>query len=631
MKIITTQFFLFFAVSNAFCQLAEYPIGLQGTAAKKNPAGNRIQATLNLPFFDDFSNPDISGSPDKNLWQSGNSVFLNNGIGVDPPSRNAVTFDGVNAEGKPYDVNNVLAKGFADSLISQPIRMASIDPALRTTVYLSFFYQVKGNGESPDPGDQLIVSYRNSSNRWEPVYTIENSATLDPAVFYQVIIPVTEDRFYHDAFQFRFHNFARLSGPYDTWNVDYVYMNVNRDVNDLSFTDRTISSPLTSLLVDYYSIPFRHFIQDPAGNLKKPAVRLYNLKVGPPQPFSYTSSAVITSKINGQVTSSTLPLDTEQDPNTVLNSQAFLNLTLNKIPDTNAFSPAADSIGVGFKFNISTKDNVPPGPQNGDYDAAKYSPIDFRVNDTIRYNYILSSYYAYDDGTAEYGAGLNQAGSYVAIKYLMKSVTPDTLIGVNIYFPEFGDNTSQSIQLEVRSDLSDKAGSVLSQQTIQVNRSSQNIFKSFPVKPAVLIKGDFYVGWKQLTNASIPVGLDKNTDNGNKIYSNTNGAWIPNTIVVGSMMVRPVFGRGTPDMVTGLETTRHTPIYPNPTSRICYLPAESEVIFTMDITGRKIETDIQDLTDRKALTFLTPVSGMAIIRYSLNGKLFTEKVMVRGE
>ncbi len=638
MKIFIFQLVSLLTLSPAYAQLVEYPIGSYGNYPAKNKATSRTQAvTLNLPFWDDFSTSD--SSINKNLWISGDSVFVNNGIGIHPPSKNVATFDGVDHKGKPYSVNDVLAKGFADQLISQRIRLDLVDPALRPTVFISFFYQVKGRGESPDPGDQLVLSYLNADKKWEVIYSIENSASLLPDRFYQAVIPIADARFYHQDFQFRFHNFARLSGPYDTWNLDYIYVNVNRNADDTSYTDRTISTSLTSLFDEYYSMPAKHFLQNPAGNLKKPSIELYNLKktsVTPgdgDQPFSYSSEAVVTTKKGQTTTSVKIILDQAQKPDddSPIKSLTFYNLTLNKTLPVSAFQANADSIGIKFKFSVNTKDNVLPGPLNGDYDPVKYSPIDFRLNDTTLMKSILSNYYAYDDGVAEYGAGLNQAGSYVAFKYHFKGTKPDTLVSVDIYFPEFGDNTSQSILLQVRKDLSDTPSSILYQGQVTVNRSTKNIFKTYTLDPAVVISGDFYVGWKQVSNASIPFGLDKNTDSADKIYYNTTGTWIQNTTVIGSMMVRPGFGSGKPEIITGVENEVHIPIYPNPTTRICYLPADAEFIYAVDVTGRRIETELQNLTDRKSMTFISSISGLVIVRYNLKGKLYTEKIMVRGQ
>lgn len=621
------------SVSVAAAQLVEMPIGHHDPPRVKHLVTTRIQDTnpVNLPFWDDFSYTDVLAYPQESLWQFGKSVFLNNGTAIKPPTKNVVTFDGVDSLGKPYNVNDVLAKGLADKLVSQPIRMDLVDPALRSSVFLSFYYQVKGNGESPDPGDQLSVSYKNATGLWEIMYTVENDQSQDEGVFYQVILPVADDKYYHDTFQFRIQNFSRLSGPYDTWNVDYIYLNTGRSASDTSYPDRSISTSPTSLFVDYYAMPVGHFLQDPAGNLKKPSLDLYNLKSGNFQPFDYSTKATFKTKVNQTVTTKIVTLDVTQDPGALLTGLQYLNLTLNKIPAGSDFDPLADSIGITLKYSMSTKDGVPIPA--GDYDPSRYSPIDFRLNDTIQSKYILYDYYAYDDGTAEYGAGLSQAGSYLAIQYSVKSTQPDTLVAVDIYFPEFGDNTSQSVAFNVRTDLSDATAPPLWQELLIVDRKTQNKFVRYPLSKYVRLSGTFYLGWKQLNNVTIPVGLDKNTDNGSKLFYSSTGQWVQNTTIHGSLMVRPVFGSGQGEgIVTGVEQeVRHQPIYPNPANRVCYLPADAVNVTVSEITGRQLETSLQHLGEQQSLTFLSPVSGLIIVRYSVRGKLYVEKIMVKAD
>ena len=197
---ITFCFFLtLFIYTSASSQLVEFPISPHSSGTNRPSPFSRTQSTttLNLPFWDDFSYSDSLTYPKESLWQYGKSVFMNNGLGIKQPTKNIVTFDGVDSLGKPYNVNDILAKGLADKLVSQPIQMNLVDPALRGTVYISFFYQVKGRGENPDLGDQLILSCKNSDNKWESIYVIENNDAIQPDVFYQAVIPVTSDRFFH--------------------------------------------------------------------------------------------------------------------------------------------------------------------------------------------------------------------------------------------------------------------------------------------------------------------------------------------------------------------------------------------------------------------------------------------------
>ena len=103
-----------------------------------------------LPFWDDFASSEVLLQ--QTLWFAGNSVSLNNGIGIRPPSKNVVSFDGADSLGKPYNVNDVLAKGYADRLISQPIRMDLVDPALLTAEQMGDLAAMA----SAIPGVQLI-------------------------------------------------------------------------------------------------------------------------------------------------------------------------------------------------------------------------------------------------------------------------------------------------------------------------------------------------------------------------------------------------------------------------------------------------------------------------------------------
>ncbi|MBL7850700.1 MAG: T9SS type A sorting domain-containing protein [Cyclobacteriaceae bacterium] len=631
----TAALFLFLLSAFAVeAQLVEYPLP-SATRTKTKRLAARTQALdpTFLPFFDDFSTNDTLLRD--SLWLYGQSVLLNNGMGIRPPSKNVVSFDGADSLGKPYNINDVLAKGFADRLTSQPIRMDLVNPADRAMVYFSFFYQLQGRGEPPDPGDQLILSFKAQDGTWENVYVLETNANMATDVFQQVIIPVSEDRFFHDAFQFRFYNYARLSGPYDTWNIDYIYLNKGRNINDTQFPDRTVSSSFTSLFSDYFAMPVRHFLDSIEVNLVKPQVELYNLKeFNIPsgethvQPINYTTTAKITSRVNGSVSSLLVKLDSAQFPGADLPGLSFLNVTLNKIPGPSDFDINADSIHIRLKYGMSTKDNVLLA-DSGDYNPALYSPIDFRQNDSLTADYVLSSYYAYDDGAAEYGAGLNQAGTYFAYQFNSRINSVDTLTYVDIYFPEFGDNTNQSLLLQIRSILGDIAAAPLFEQLIVVQRSTMNKFVRYPLYRPVPVGSTFYVGWKQITNASIPVGLDKNTNNAAKMYFNTTGNWVQNVDVQGSLMVRPGFGKGDGNVVTGLETPAKPPVFfPNPSRGTCTLRARADAVEVYDLTGRRASFHWETFGEETTLTFDEASTGLFLVRTLINGRAYTQKIMV---
>ena len=214
----------------------------------------------------------------------------------------------------------------------------------------------------------------------------------------------------------------------------------------------------------------------------------------------------------------------------------------------------------------------------------------------------------------------------------MKTANPDTLGYVDIYFPEFGNNTNQSLQLQIRTNLSDNPSALLFEQNIVVKRKTMNKFSRYTLFRPVPVNGPFFVGWKQLTNSPIPVGLDKNTDNGDKIFYNTNGIWIQNTTVDGSIMVRPGFGKGS-GVITALEQQPEIGrIYPNPSTGTCYLREAPEMLVIYDLHGRKIDAEILPWGNGETkITFPSFVKGLVLVHYVVKGRAITQRIMVRQE
>jgi hypothetical protein len=93
---------------------------------KSNTTARTNATAILLPFWDDFSYTDTLGYVDENRWMFGKSAFLNSGVGILPPSKNVATLDGVDSLGKPYNLNNNLAKGLADKLVSVPIQLDQV-------------------------------------------------------------------------------------------------------------------------------------------------------------------------------------------------------------------------------------------------------------------------------------------------------------------------------------------------------------------------------------------------------------------------------------------------------------------------------------------------------------------------
>ncbi len=613
------------------------PIQKENPGKKNSWARTKSIDPVTLPFWDDFSAV-RNGIADTTKWQFGSSVWINSGMSIDPPSLNVATFDGLDGFGKPYNVNDVLAKGYADTLISAPIRMDLPSTSERLAIAITFFYQFQGNGEPPDAGDILTLAFKNDQGMWEVIWSVENDGTLVKDKFIPVTIPITAAKFFHDKFQFRFQNFARLSGPYDTWHVDYIYIGNGKPQTSPVyplFPDRAISKPFTSLFPVYSAMPVKHFFSDPTANSVKPSITITNRRqdqsAGNGQPISYSSAAQISMVKEGQTPT---VLNSVLDVNVNIGGELNFNdqrvVALQTIPDPATFDATADSIHIKLKIVLDTGDDKIKTPTEGDYDFNVFNPIVFKTNDSLSASYILSDFYAYDDGEAEYGAGLNQQGAQIAYRFDMKTNDPDTIVAVDIYFPRFGDESNQIIQFQILKDLTNKPSDILYQGNIPIQRNALNKFWRIPLGDEPQgVKETFYIGWRQLSSAIIAVGLDKNTDSGDMIYSNINGSWEQNTSLRGSLMIRPVFGPGKPGPNTGIEDTQDFTVYPNPSSGTFYISTLVEEAMLFDTTGKRIAISLEPETDRTRISIQSPAAGLFLLRTYQNSAWKSSKVVVR--
>lgn len=604
--------------------------GSSGTHRKGN-SNSRIKndVPVSLPFWDDFST--ISpGYPDT-LWVNSRSVYISDGVGINPPSINVAVFNGLDSLGSPYSPNELTAVGFTDKLESRKIKMSEVPGGQRNSVYLSFFYQWQGNAEAPDANDFLRLEFRNDAGNWETIETIYGEDLTDNTVFQLVNFQVSGTRFFHDDFQFRLRSFGRQSGPFDTWLVDYIYLNAGRSQNDNSFPDRAAASTLSRLFKEYYAAPVKHFflnkkldsVRFDVQNLRGPAfggasinyranARFLNY-IGEDPPIQHAVNLINSRGVKGE-TGAMLPFER-------------VSVRLDTLPDVDdplQFNPDADLIEVQLKMRVISSDSIDP-------ELPLFLPLDFRVNDTISTTYTLKDYYAYDDGGAEYSVGLTQPGNRLAYRFDMLIDTA-TLNGFEIYFPYLGGANTQTLDLFILSDDDGKPFHIplynILSRTITMN--TQNQFMYIPIEPLFIQDSVFYIGYRQPVSGRINVGLDKSNDTGEKIFVFVNGEWLQNTDVSGSLMIRPVFGKGSGDIVTHVPGERRTAApYPNPNNGVFYLSDEVHQIEILDVTGRTVDWTMHDESTRKRISITSPTSGMYIIRWASRQGLHIDKVLVR--
>jgi hypothetical protein len=599
----------------------------------------RTQATgpLSIPFFDDFTKTTKRYFPDTAKWQHSYTPWVNDGLAINAPTINVVTFDGLDSAGLAYSASDILASGFTDSLISKPINLSATgtNPVLeseRLGVYFSFYYQWKGNGEAPDPEDYLLLEFRNVSNKWVPVLTIKTLSTFTANQFYSSIIQVTGDEFFHSGFQFRFRSFGRQSGPYDNWNLDYVYLNKGRNSADLSFPDRAAASSISPLFKPFTSIPYTHFL----ATRKLDSVRwdVQNLKNFPAS-VNYKAQAKYTNYINNTPLyfSKTL-ISSGGVKGGAGDMQPYerVKVKLSNLLDVNnpsEFNPSAQAVDIQLKMKVISNDST-------DADRFKFEPVNLQVNDTVSATFKLRDYYAYDDGNAEYAAGLIETGNLLAYEFeplFNETLKQDTLIGFDIYFPSYGVTSNQTVDFFIYSDNNgEPAENPFRIPSKAIERKKTNEFQRITFLPALLMtQKKFYIGWKQPVAGSMLVGLDINNDTGNKMWVNTNGFWYKNDRVFGSLMIRPIFGHGLVETQVGIEEPSLTEfsIYPNPTRGAFTIQGEFDSIQIVSSVGQMIPFSIEKREESTMIQFDKHQPGLYIVKIANRGSVTSHKLIVR--
>ncbi len=649
---LKTKFILLFFCSASFCFSQVEVVSIPRTAETSTSKSARTAelTAMPLPFWDDFSFNIKNEMPNDTLWEADSkSVWVNNGSGINPPSIYVATFDGYNATGNPYSANDILAKGFADAMTSRPLKLGDVAPANRDAVFMTFFYQFAGNGDSPEPGDILSLLFKNAAGQWIEVWSKTNDGTLALDEFTEVKINVRSkgsapDDFFHNGFQFQFRSFGRLSGPYDVWNIDYVYVSNGKpkylsNLGYQDFPDRTVMKPLTSFLKDYWAMPIKHFFSNPTSNSNAPSILIRNMRkdqntISNGQPVNYNSKVTYYTKTTG--TSNTINFTIDQSISGNLIYDIFKNVEMAEYLDLST-NTERDSLNIKHEFRLTSNDNIKKPKEldangnniDGDYDTIVYKGINFRYNDVVTSENILSNYYAYDDGKAEFGIKLNGKGTQLAYEFNMKTTESDDIIAIDIYFPKYGDDTNQFIQLFIANSLPSADNEYSFKQSYAVQRTTRNQFVRFKIPDKVTVKDKFYIGWQLNSEAVIPVGLDRNTDSGSKIYTKILGAanWEQNTAVYGSIMMRPVLGKA-PDVILDVEPSAASKPYPNPTAGIFYLPTEADRIQLFNLSGHSIDFVETQLTDKKQIAILTPSTGLYFVRY-FNQQWVTGKILVK--
>ncbi len=470
-------------------------------------------------------------------------AYINNNLQDGSLTQGVASFDGTDALGEPYNITSETAYGPADTLESKPFRL---EPEM-ADVFLSFFFQEGGHGNAPEIEDTLVLEFFDvTSKAWRHVWSQVGGSSNTGVWSAQVLIRIKELEYLQPGFQFRFRNYATLSGAFDMWHIDYVRLDENRDSASAdTIIDVSILTNLTSFTGEYTSVPYDHYLENVA-SLQADTVNLDVRNLGTTSAFVQNINFEITDDQNNQIyffTTSDLNL-----PGPSFRKYNFI---------TDAGQVFPDQQTDIAEFDITTWYTI--SGNNSEF-----------VNDTIRSVQKFAKYYAYDDGSAEQAYALTGAGIELAYEFV--SPKGDSLKGLWINFPKVLIENVEDFDLELLV-WTDTASDPIYTSEIPISPiySGANSFSRYDFDKPVFIQGTFYVGFRQLQSDKIYVGFDKNTNSRNHILYRTGDKWFQSSFD-GSLLLRPDFGV---NPFLGLkETTLNSfdiGIYPNPTKKFAVI------------------------------------------------------------
>jgi hypothetical protein len=529
-------------------------------------------------FFDDFSTYGTNIYPESDNWIDKNATitltYSDSAI-----SFGVVTLDCFDSQGQVYGPTD--RTNASDTLTSNVI-----DSIYGENNYLSFFIQGGGKVDAPEEEDSLLVEFYDSKS--EDYVLFWSTTGYESHTFEQIILPIPDSLLEKDStFQFRFINYTSLSADEvqgnegalsnaDNWHIDYVQIKNVNDINKMKLiNDISIYEPLKPVFLNYSSIPYNH-IQYSAGYLR--GTNTINFRTD----FPDTTN-------NLSIKRSHIYIDIN-NTDTLEKVGGNGGIELATTPDPNSFFEVTDNFIPIFKTYKY------PSAVEGTYHLKSYLNISshdqYLWNDTITREEIYKDYYAYDDGSAEFGFGITGSDAYNSafaseFELYYENGAADLLSGVYIYFNQAADDYTTDLEFQVLVwDSEDGTpGELLypstplidqnfytpdTSKTLNNPTSGTNGFMRIEFDNDISISGNFFVGIYQYTEDFLNVGYDISLDSKSKIWYFTQNEWssaanltkVPN----GSLMIRPIFGHEFDSGINtpSLQETKSVTIYPNP-------------------------------------------------------------------
>ena len=440
-------------------------------------------------------------------------------------------------------------------------------------------------GQIAIPCDSVFTTVADTT--WVHIWSVPGQ-TLDSFLvqnngqfFKQVMIPIRDLRFFQDNFYFRFYNYASIvhsslpsdRSNEDNWNIDFVYLDINRSKENTDYPMLTFSGQRPSFFNRYQAIPYRQYRANPNSAIRESLeIDIANLDgVDHEANYYYTVRQIG----GGQQYQRVL------EPVTVHPYKQSGYLTCPEYGE----SPACPYVGELFALNM-WYDSVSYEIKHYVYDSTCIPPL----IDSMVYRQGMYNYYAYDDGIPELGFGVRPAGGRFAVRFDLSDY--DTIRGVQLLFNHtLNDANNKYFDIVVWKDENGKPGEEIYRLQNQHPQWHEQPYRFFYYRfdRTVTLSGAFYLGIEQRNDANINIGFDASTDNIQYNFINTNGSWQQSS-KHGSLMIRPVVGEAYYIGIQENNDAEALQFYPNPVRSTLHIEGKvsSGLVSIFDLTGRKV-------------------------------------------
>ena len=470
-----------------------------------------------------------------------------------------------------------------------------------TSAYLMFYFQGKGLGDAPQIQDKLVLEFLRDSI-WEQKW-VSNGETM--VEFKKVVIVIDSLHYLTNNFQFRFRNYATISGNFDHWHVDYIKVDEllassdTMNLNDVSFV---YNSP--SFLKRYYEMPWTHFLNNQSSELKDSLdiqIRNNSASINVDYQFNIFEN-------NNQIFH--YPAIGVSRNVSILDYDTIGNFSFSNPPisiSSNSFSSfQIDSTIFNIQHIIGTASS------------------DNKLNDTLYHNQNFFSHFAYDNGTAEAAYGLNVNGAKIAYKFKLNR--PDTLRAVQMYFPQMLDSVNDiPFKLTIWNDLNG-VGDIIYQQEVFPVHKEYGAYHTYYINHPLKLVGTFYVGWEQTTSDLLNIGFDKNNEANDHMFYNVGAGWNISSYL-GSWMIRPVLNMQ--EIVSStINENLQFKIFPNPVYSEFYIQTldQNSIISIYSLQGTLIHR-FNMISNFQKVNLKTLVSGIYLVELLNKKNKINQKII----